>query len=167
MKTKDKQLKCSKTLNCASQSIDEAEDILITTNSVENSSKDKKYMIVQSTNHQYLSSPEYVNIPSTSSSIVKDYKPNKQKYSTQQTISQFKHKPSLKNYIRKASPEDDEIGDSSEGDSSSYLSAISYQSRLELGAETIFNYRYDDIDDYTITNNRKFYKNPNPNLNPL
>lgn len=135
-------------------------------------SNDKKYTIVRSTNNPYVSSPEYVNIPlkvpssSKNSRSNKDYTNNA--FQHNKSTSDFRHKSSMKNsYIRKASPEVDEIGDSSEGDSSSYLSAISYQSRIEMNSETMFSHRYDDVDNYPLPNARKYSKSSTHNFNQL
>lgn len=142
------------------------------TDDVSYNNKDKKYTIVRSTNNQHVSSPEYVNIPlkvpSSNNMKSKDYTNNSFQHKQSSTrSSDFRHKSSVKSYIRKASPEVDEIGDSSEGDSSSYLSAISYQSRIEMSSEAMINQRYDNMDNYPLPNTRKYPKSSTHNFNQL
>lgn len=148
------------------------DNFFLTIDNVSCKTKDKKYTIVRSTNNQYVSSPEYVNIPlkvpSSSNMKSKDYTTNAFQHKQNSTKStDFRNKSSMKNYARKASPEVDEIGDSSEGDSSSYLSAISYQSRIETNSETMFSHRYDDIDSYPLPNAKKYSKSSTHNFNQL
>lgn len=148
------------------------DNLSLMTDDVSSKSKDKKYTIVRSTNNQNVSSPEYVNIPvkvpSSSNILCKDYTSNAfQHKQNSSKISDVRHKSSMKNYIRKASPEVDEIGDSSEGDSSSYLSAISYQSRIEPNSETIFSHRYDGVDSYPLPNAKKYCKTSTQKFNQL
>lgn len=106
----------------------------------------------------YSNIPEYVNIPyniPSNATNVKNRHINKDCSKTYQNSNSCNNQiqqSSIKRYPRKASPECDDLEDSSD----SYLSAISHQSKIELSPESLFSVVGDNSNNTTLPTTRRY-----------